>query len=358
MNRARPQSSPKSFELNKCSTVTTMAPPKPAEPGQTTRPTRVQTRSRGPLEENEQQQLEIVDIDEIPSPEVIPVNPTPILEEIQQPQAGTMKEDTPAAAQEPQNEEAETQWEVQPESTQAAMEVNGMTQNLGATVQPDESQAPSLGQPTEETTGTTSAWPEWLMGEQSEVVGTSNQPPQQEDRVQIPSSPRKKPAAEIVLPCIPDGVQVEPQLLGQVGKLKYSDHDVSDETKFPELAQRVFMQTITVNQLGEMISQPHQWAVGLDRTRILGLLKLPHFGRGQYATTCVKQLLAVMHGGDIWLDKPIPITVELIAQITGLPIRGMDPALILDDKSKEKALAEEMKKKYGTARGTRGIIIK
>jgi hypothetical protein len=36
----------------------------------------------------------------------------------------------------------------------------------------------------------------------------------------------------------------------------------------------------------------------------------------------------------------------------------MDPALILDDKSKEKELAEEMKNKYGTARGTRGIIIK
>jgi hypothetical protein len=36
----------------------------------------------------------------------------------------------------------------------------------------------------------------------------------------------------------------------------------------------------------------------------------------------------------------------------------MDPTLTLDDKSKEKAFAEEMKKKYGTARGTRGIIIK
>ena len=36
----------------------------------------------------------------------------------------------------------------------------------------------------------------------------------------------------------------------------------------------------------------------------------------------------------------------------------MDPTLILDDKSKEKALEEEMKKKYGTTRGTRGIIIK
>jgi hypothetical protein len=71
-----------------------------------------------------------------------------------------------------------------------------------------------------------------------------------------------------------------------------------------------------------------------------------------------QKLLAVMHGGDIWLDKPIHITVELIMQITGLPTGGMDPALILDDKSKEKALAEEMKKKYGTDRGTRGIIIK
>jgi hypothetical protein len=84
---------------------------------------------------------------------------------------------------------------------------------------------------------------------------------------------------------------------------------------------------------------------------ILGLLDLPHFGRGQNTTTCVKQLLAVTHGGDIWLDKPIPITVELIAQITGLPIQGMDPTLFLDEKTKEKALAEEMKKKYGTSKG-------
>jgi hypothetical protein len=36
----------------------------------------------------------------------------------------------------------------------------------------------------------------------------------------------------------------------------------------------------------------------------------------------------------------------------------MDPALFLDDKTKEKALEEEMKKKYGTNMGTIGIIIK
>jgi hypothetical protein len=113
-----------------------------------------------------------------------------------------------------------------------------------------------------------------------------------------------------------------------------------------------------VNQLRETITQPHQWETGLDRTRILGLLKIPHFGRGQYASACIKKLLAVTHGGDVWLDKPVPITIELIVQIIGLRTRGMDLALILDDKSKEKTLAEEMKKKYGIDRGTRGIIIK
>jgi hypothetical protein len=36
----------------------------------------------------------------------------------------------------------------------------------------------------------------------------------------------------------------------------------------------------------------------------------------------------------------------------------MDLAFVMDDKSKEKALEEEIKKKYGIARGTIGIIIK
>jgi len=88
-----------------------------------------------------------------------------------------MKEDTPATAWEPRNEEAETQQEVKPEITESAVEVNGTTQNLGASVKPNESQAPSLGQLAEETTGTTSAWPAWIMGEQPEVAETSNQPP-------------------------------------------------------------------------------------------------------------------------------------------------------------------------------------
>jgi hypothetical protein len=36
----------------------------------------------------------------------------------------------------------------------------------------------------------------------------------------------------------------------------------------------------------------------------------------------------------------------------------MDPTQFLKDKTKEKSLAKEMKNKYGTDRGMRGIIIK
>jgi hypothetical protein len=78
-----------------------MAPPKQEEESQSARPTRVQTRSRGPLEENEQQQSEIVDVHKIPSPETIPVSPTPILEEIQNLEAKAVKVDMPSATEEP-----------------------------------------------------------------------------------------------------------------------------------------------------------------------------------------------------------------------------------------------------------------
>jgi hypothetical protein len=107
-----------------------------------------------------------------------------------------------------------------------------------------------------------------------------------------------------------------------------------------------------VSAFGEPIDQPLQWAIGLEKIGILGLLDLPHFGRGQYTNSCVKKLLEVTHGGDIWLDKIVSINVELIDHITGFPSWSMDPMQFLDDKTKEKELAEEMKNKYSTSRGT------
>jgi hypothetical protein len=89
----------------------------------------------------------------------------------------------------------------------------------------------------------------------------------------------------------------------------------------------------------------------------MNLLDIPHFGHGKHINGCVKQLLARVHGGILWMDRPVPINVDLIATITGLPTDGEKPEKYLEDKTKEKAISDEIKEKYGTERGNRGIWI-
>jgi hypothetical protein len=121
------------------------------------------------------------------------VNPTPILEEIQQPPVEAMSIDTLAAAQEPQNQEVETMKEMQPEHTKSTPKVNGMTPNSEAPVEPNESQTTISEHPVGEKGEDVLAWLEWVMKEQPEATRTSSQPPpQQKDKIQIPRSPRKK----------------------------------------------------------------------------------------------------------------------------------------------------------------------
>jgi hypothetical protein len=95
---------------------------------------------------------------------------------------------------------------------------------------------------------------------------------------------------------------------------------------------------------GVPILEPKQWIVGLYNTGIMNLLEIPHFGRGKDVNNCVKQLLALVHGGILWMDRPVSIDVYLIAKIIGFPTDGENPEQYLDDKTKEKSLAEEMKK--------------
>jgi hypothetical protein len=78
------------------------------------------------------------------------------------------------------------------------------------------------------------------------------------------------------------------------------------------------------------------------------MMEIPLFGRGKDVNSCIKQLFKVLHGGFLWLEEPISINVELISFIIGLPSNGKKLTQYLDDKAKEKDLAEEMKKTYGT----------
>jgi hypothetical protein len=68
--------------------------------------------------------------------------------------------------------------------------------------------------------------------------------------------------------------------------------------------------------------EPKKWIQGLYNTCIMNLLEIPHFGRGKEVNNCVKHLLAIIHGGILWLDTQVSIDVDLIAKITGLPTNG------------------------------------
>jgi hypothetical protein len=154
-----------------------MAPPKQEEASQSARQPRVRTRSWVQLEEGEQQPPEIVNVDEIPSPDTTPVNPTPVVEETQQPTPEGTNIDRPTEVQEQQNQDAETLKEAQPENTEAALKVNGMTTNQEATIEPDESQTTMSDHPLEGTVEDVTGWPEWYSETQPGATGTSSQPP-------------------------------------------------------------------------------------------------------------------------------------------------------------------------------------
>jgi hypothetical protein len=90
----------------------------------------------------------------------------------------------------------------------------------------------------------------------------------------------------------------------------------------------------------------------------MNLLDIPHFGRSKNIRLCVKQLVARVHGGILWMDRPVQLDVALIAKITGLPTVDTQPEEYLDNKAREKEIVELVKAQFGTSRGNRGIVLK
>jgi hypothetical protein len=57
------------------------------------------------------------------------------------------------------------------------------------------------------------------------------------------------------------------------------------------------------------------------------------------------------------MDRSVPITMDLIVAITGLPTDGKKLEQYLEDKTRAKAISDEIKAKYGMEFGNRGIRI-
>jgi hypothetical protein len=57
------------------------------------------------------------------------------------------------------------------------------------------------------------------------------------------------------------------------------------------------------------------WEIGLDKSGILNLLEVPHFGCILEINACVKLLLSSIHGGTLWLDPQVSTDTTLIVWI-------------------------------------------
>jgi hypothetical protein len=81
-------------------------------------------------------------------------------------------------------------------------------------------------------------------------------------------------------------------------------------------------------------------------------LDILHLRHGKNVGLCVKQLLARIHGGILWMDRPVPIDISLIAKITGFPTIGTQPEEYLENKAQEKEITEIVNVQFGKNMGT------
>ena len=154
-----------------------------------------------------------------------------------------------------------------------------------------------------------------------------------------------------------EDVEEEGSLLGHVNDLKYQDYNLLDHVKFPQFQVDEYMAMI-VNPAAKVEAlAPKAWIASLQPSGMLNLLQIPHFGRSNEINVVVKVLLSCMHGGHLWLDCRVDITIDLIHRITGLSKTGADLVAHFMGKDQDKKLAAWLIKKYNLTRGGRAYDV-
>lgn len=95
-----------------------------------------------------------------------------------------------------------------------------------------------------------------------------------------------------------------------------------------------------------------EWVRDVENLVLLNMLWVPHYHCTPINTICVRQLLTLVHDGCLWLGGHIPITDMLIHIITHFPCEGLNLAKEFGGKTREKDLAEIMKRYYGLVKNS------
>lgn len=113
---------------------------------------------------------------------------------------------------------------------------------------------------------------------------------------------------------LPNGILFEGVVLGRVPMMKFEDWDLMDSEKFPHLETRKLMKQSKEGSVTTL--EPQKWLGGVEKAELLHLLWIPHFHCAPITIFVIRQLLCLVHNGYLWLEEPIPITVEIIHKIS------------------------------------------
>ena len=97
-----------------------------------------------------------------------------------------------------------------------------------------------------------------------------------------------------------EDVLVEGDMFAKIPLLKMEDWDLADQEKFPELSPSMYLENIPYDD-GMVRVEPKSWALGLQKSRLLNLLHIPHFGCSTINDICLHQLLNLVHYNCVWL---------------------------------------------------------
>ena len=136
-------------------------------------------------------------------------------------------------------------------------------------------------------------------------------------------------------------------------RLKFNDHDLF-LLKYVRDKPNESIHIVPGGPIQQILKP---WASRLENSGLLGLINMPHFGRLNKAHVCVKQLLACFHGGTLWLNTPIPVIVDFISSIIGLPKAGEDPMQYIRGRDTDKRLVKQLKECFGLQRDGRAYRI-
>ena len=88
-------------------------------------------------------------------------------------------------------------------------------------------------------------------------------------------------------------------MIGKIDRLKYADHDMNDREKFLQFTPGKYLHSIHYSETRTMLLEVKQWDAGLEQAGLLKMLNVPHFGCSTQVTMVVKQLLELLHDGNL-----------------------------------------------------------